>query len=110
VRGPEGVGGEAEAVGRTGGEVLHEHVGPGHQAGERLPSEGVLEVERDRLLVPVRPREVRAQTVDDLVVAAGKVAAGPALDLDDAGTEVAQVPSADRRRDRLFNRDHGDAL
>ena len=36
MRGPERVGGEGEAVGRAGGEVLHEHVGPGHQAGERL--------------------------------------------------------------------------
>jgi hypothetical protein len=36
VRGPERLGLEAEAAGRAGREVPHEHVGAGHQAGERL--------------------------------------------------------------------------
>jgi hypothetical protein len=69
----------------------------------------VLEVEGDRLLVPVGPREVGAEPVDDLVVAAGEVAAGPVLDLDDARAEVAEMTGADRRRDGLLNRDDGDA-
>ena len=100
-----------EAKARRGprGQVLDEHVGRAGQAAERFPAERVLHVQGHRLLVAVGPGEVGAHAVDHLVVAAGGVAAGAVLDLDDAGAEVAQVAGADGRGDRLLDRHDGDA-
>ena len=52
------VGAEAEPVQRAGAEVLHQHVGPPQQLGEHRLVAVVLEVEGDRLLVPVGGEEV----------------------------------------------------
>jgi hypothetical protein len=68
----------------------------------------VLEVERDRLLVPVCPGEVRAQPVDHVVVPAGEVAADAVLHLDDARAQITEMARANRRRDRLLHGDDGD--
>jgi hypothetical protein len=49
------------------------------------------------------------QTLDEVVVTAGEVAAVHPLDLDDVGAELGQVPRAERGRDRLLDRDHQNA-
>ncbi len=109
VGGPQLCGAEAEAGGGARRQVLHYHVGARREARQRLAAQGVLEVESHRLLVPVGPDEIGAHPVDHVVVAAGEVAAGAVLHLDDPGAEVAQVAGADRRGDGLLDRDDGDA-
>ena len=48
--------------------------------------------------------------VDDVVVAAREVASVESLDLDDAGTEIGQVPGGQRGGDGLLDGDDRDAL
>ena len=45
-----------------------------------------------------------------VVVAAGQVTTLDPLDLDDAGTEIGEVARGQRSRDRLLERDDGDAF
>src|SRR6185503_6020035 len=76
---------------------------------DRLPLL-VLDVERQALLRPVGPDEVRREAHDTLVVRAREIAHAGPLDLDDARTEVGKLPRAERRGDRMLERDDGDAI
>ena len=51
-----------------------------------------------------------AMAAHALVVGAREVAAARALDLDHARAEVGELARAERRRDRVFQRDDGDAI
>ena len=86
---------EAEPLEHAGAEVLHEHVGPVDQPQQHVAvaAVGVLEVERDRLLVAVGRQEVRrlARLAHERrPPAAGVVAVAGRLDLDHPGAEVAE--------------------
>src|SRR5438445_10645357 len=67
-------------------------------------------VERQALLRAVGPDEMRGEPAHALVVAPRKIAHSGPLDLDDACTEVGELPCAERRRDRVLQRDDGDAF
>ena len=90
------VGAEAEPVQGAGAEVLHEHVGPAQQLGEHRLVGVVLEVEGDRLLVPVGGEEVgrlppAVGGVDERrAPAAAVVTAARRLHLHDPRAEVAE--------------------
>ena len=53
------LGGESESIENSGAEVLHENVGAADKIFEGCAPAVGFEVERDRLLVPVRGEEVR---------------------------------------------------
>ena len=76
---------------------------------EHLSGARVLEIERETLLAAVGPDEMRAQAVSSLVIAACEIATIRALDLDDARALIRQLPGTERRRDRVLQRDDGDA-
>ncbi len=101
---------QAQPLGRPGGQVLHEHVGPAEQRVQHRPVRRVLYVELDALLAPVQPDEVTGLAVHGPVVAAGEVAAARPLHLDHPGTQVGQLPGGERSRHRLLQRDHQDAV
>jgi len=94
----------------AGSEVLHQHVGTFEQPREDRRGLGVLEVERQAFLAAVGPYEVRREPLDAAVVAAREVAAAGTLDLDHARAEVGELAGAERRRDRVLERDDGDAV
>jgi hypothetical protein len=52
------LGAQPRACGRSGRQVLDEHVGVRQQLSGDGDTTGVLDVERERLLVAVGPREV----------------------------------------------------
>ena len=52
----------------------------------------------------------RREAACALVVGTREVAAARTLDLDDACAEVGELPRAERRRDRMLERDDGDAF
>ena len=86
---------QAEPVEHAGAEVLHEHVGTVDELQQDVAVGLVLEVEGDRLLVAVGREEVRRLPVvlgadERWPPATGVVAVALGLDLDHAGTEVAQ--------------------
>jgi hypothetical protein len=58
---------------------------------DRLPIL-VLDVERQAFLRPVGPDEMRRESLDALVVRAREIADAGTLDLDDARTEIGEVP------------------
>ena len=91
-------------------EVLHQHVGLREQAVEDRRRLRVLDVERQALLAAVRPDEMRREPAHAAVVGAREVADAGALDLDDPGAEVGELARAERRRDRVLERDDGDAF
>ena len=101
---------EAEARGRAGHQVLHQHVGPGDELAQHLGRPRMLEVEREAFLRAVGPDEVRGQAGDALVVAAGEVAAAGPLELDHPGAEVGELAGAEGRGDRVLEREDGDAF
>ena len=59
----------------------------------------------DGFLAAIEPHEVAAFAVDDIVITARKVAVGP-FDFNDTGPGVGQSRRAERRRDRLLQRNH----
>ena len=102
---------QAEPRRRAGRQVLHDDVGLLHDQALEDPGRlGMLHVEREAFLGAVGPDEVRRQAAHALVVAAGEVARAGALDLDDAGAEVGQLAGGEGRRDRVLQRDDGDAF
>ena len=101
---------EPEPCGRSGGEVLDEHVGPLQQRVEHARDPRILEIERNALLAPVEPDEIARLAVHRSVVRAGEVARARPLDLDDPRPEVGELPGGERRRDRLLKGDDGDAV
>ena len=82
--------------------AIHELLGDGAiiRAGE---------VEHDAALAAVQPREVRRLAMERAVVSARDIAAVGAFDFDDVGAEIGQLPGAERRGDRLLERDHAQA-
>ncbi len=70
----------------------------------------VLDVQREALLRAVGPHEMRRQAAHALVVAAREVADAGPLDLDHARAEIGQLSRRERRRDRVLERDDGDAF
>ncbi len=101
------LGGESVAGGRARREVLHHDVGPGEQPLQRLGAARVAEVQRDRLLAPVEPDEVRGQFAEHrVVVVAGEVTAARVLHLDGAGAEVGEGTGGRRGGNSLLQPDH----
>ena len=102
---------EPEPRGGAGREVLHDDV---RVRADQVPEDRlrirVLDVERQAFLRPVRPHEVRREAAHALVVAAREVAGAGPLDLDHARAHVGQLPRGERRGDRVFERDDGDAF
>ena len=101
---------QPHARGRAGCEVLHQHVGRPQELQQRGLGLRVLHVERQAFLVAVEPGEVGRLALYPLVVAAREVAAAGALHLDDARAQVGQLSRAERRGDRMFERNDGDAV
>ena len=102
------VGAKTQTFGGAGCEVLQEDVGAVDQAPHDATALLGLEVDGERLLAAVEPDEVRSGAVDDVVVAAGEVAAVDAFDLDHARAEVGEVAGGQRRGDGLLDGDDGD--
>ena len=89
----------------AGLQVLHEHVGLGHDRLEQALAVRPGEVGDDRLLAAVEPHEVRAQPVDERVVGAREIALGP-LQLDHPRPGVGQLAARHRRGNGLVEREH----
>src|SRR3954470_1465183 len=70
----------------------------------------MLDVERHALLRPIGPHEMRRQAAHSAIVRTGEVADAGALDLDYARTEIGQLARAERRGNRLLERNDGDAI
>ena len=101
--------GEAEAAERARRQVADQHVGPAEQAGEHLGVGRFGQVELHRLLAVVQPDEVGGEAAHRAVVVPGGVPHPGVLHLDHPGAEVGEVARAQRGRDRLLERQHGDA-
>ena len=95
---------ESRACRRAGFQVLHEHIGAREHGGKQRLVLGLAEIEHDRFLAAVEPDEITALAVDEIVVAARKIALRP-LDFDDARAGIGEPTRAHRRGDRLFQRD-----
>ena len=95
---------EAEPVQHAGAEVLHQHVGAGHQPGQELPALLGLQVGGHRLLVAVRREEVRRHGVvlraDEGRPPGAGVVAGGGLHLDHPRAEVGEHHRGVRTRER----------
>ena len=87
---------DAEAVHHAGAEALHDHVGSRRQAEKRLTSQGILEVQGERALVPIDRVEHRGVLVDERRHPAHVVAASRVLDLDHIRAEVREQQGAER--------------
>ncbi len=85
-------GSQTQPRGGARREVLNEDVRGGDQLVEHAATGGHREVQGDGLLVAVDPDEVTAHAPDLRVVGPSEVTVSDALDLDDAGTHVGQVP------------------
>src|SRR6202044_3448071 len=103
-------GPKPETVGRTGSQVLHEYVGAVDEPQQQVPVAGVLDVKLDAFLAPVEPGEVAGLSERRVVVIAGEVAGAGPFDLDDASSEVGQLPGRERRGNGLLQGDDGDAV
>ena len=103
------VGPQSRPGGGPDGEVLDEHVGLGQDAQYEVAVVGLLDVDDERLLAPVQPREVGGLAVGGRVVAACEVAA-VAFKLDDARPGVREATGGQRCRHGLFERDDQDAV
>src|SRR6185503_21184575 len=85
-------------------EVLHEHIRPFQQAMQYRAGLPVLEIEREALLRPVAPYEMRTQATHAFVVGAREVARAGTLDLDHPGAEIGELARAERRRNGVLER------
>ncbi len=92
-----------------GSEILDEHVALRNQGAQDLDGFGLLEIEGERLLAPVEPDEIGREALHGGVVGAGEIAAAGALDLDDFGAEIGQMPGAERSGNGLFEREHANS-
>ena len=103
-------GSEAETAHRTRRKVVDVDIGARHQAPKHVERLGPLEIERERLLRPVRPDEVTGQPLHGVVVGARKIADAWPLDLDHARTEVGQLPTGKGRRNGLLDGDDNETV
>ena len=101
---------QPEALGGAWRQVLQEHVGFRQQPLEHILRRLVLDVEREALLRAVGPDEVRGQSLDGLVIAARRIAAAGALDLDHARAHFGELAGRERPGDDLLERDDGNAF
>jgi hypothetical protein len=90
VAGGDGVVVQREALEPAGPEVLDHDVGPGGEALGHVEVRGLLQVQRDRPLVPVDAQVVRRDVVAHGRHPRAGVVAGRALDLDHLGAEVGE--------------------
>ena len=70
----------------------------------------MLDIERERLLRPVEPDEVRRLALHRRVIRTCEVTHTGALDLDDAGAQISQLSGRKGRGHRLLEREDGDPL
>ena len=101
---------QAQPPRSTRGQVLNQNVGTLQQAGEHLHRHRLLQVQRQALLGAVGPDEVRGQAAHPVIVGAREIPRTRALDLDDARAQVGKLARAQRRGDRMLERDDGDAV
>src|SRR5262249_13709064 len=71
---------------------------------------GILYIQRQAFLGSVHPDEMRGLSLYRGVVAARRVAASRALDLDDARAQFGELTRAERPGDDLLEADHGNSL
>ena len=90
---------EAHAGEHAGPVVLDQHVGPLEETGQDGLALLGVEIEGDRLLVPVELGEVPRQAVHDRALPANGIALARRLDLDDLGAHVAEEHAAERARE-----------
>ena len=99
IEGVDVLPGDAHAVERTGGKVLHHHVATGDQTVQHLQPTFALGVDGDRALVVVEHGEVQAvHTWDVTQLATCGVALPWPLNLDDIGPQPSQQLRAGRAR------------
>jgi hypothetical protein len=96
---------EPQLLHGAGLEVLADDVGGGDEAQRGLHALGLLQVERDALLVAVEGREEARARAEQ----AARVVALDGLDLDDLGAEVGQQQAAGRTHDHVGELDDADA-
>ena len=96
--------GEAQLGERAGLQVLHEHVGLGHDRLEQAAVLGLGEVGDDGFLAAVEPHEVRALALDEPVVVAREIALGP-LQLDHPRPRIGELARGHRRGHGLVERE-----
>ena len=96
--GDELLGHEAEPGHHRGPEVLDQHVGGGHELAQDGEVVGVVEVERDRPLPPVRVHEVGRGAAAARAHVAEDVAARRPLHLDHVGALLGQDHRGERPR------------
>ena len=101
---------EAEPVERAGREVLHEHVGPGHQLLEQGLAVSGLEVQGEALLVGVQHQEEQALAARVGHVGARDVALPGRLELDYVGPQPSQDLGAGGSRLVVRHVDDADAV
>ncbi|MNL15081.1 hypothetical protein D3C87_1360520 [compost metagenome] len=94
---------------RPRGEVLHQHVRARQQPFHHRRGAGRLHVQRQAFLRTVGPDEMRRQAAHARVVGAGEIPRAGPLDLDHARAKVRQLAGAERRGNRLFEGDDGNA-
>jgi hypothetical protein len=78
-------------------------------ARSNAASSGCFNVEDDRFLAAIQPDEIGALPVRHRIVAAREISRR-SFDLDHSRACVGETRSAERRRDRLFERDDENAL
>ena len=100
---------DAEARRDAGAERFDQHVGLAGETQEIGATLLALEVEHDALFVAVDPHEVTRFAVNRVVVGAGKITR-IAFNLDDTGTEIAQLARCEGRSHRLLERHDEDAV
>ena len=101
---------QAQTCRSAGREVLHQHVGLFQQALEDDFRFIMLDVQRQAFLRPIGPDKMRGQAIDALVICTREVTDAGALDLDDACAQIGQLARAERRSNRMFEGDDGDAV
>ena len=92
----EHVGAEAPALQGAGAEVLDQHVGAGQETFEQVGAGGPGQVEGGAALVAAEQRPPQRHAVLGGAVAAGRIALGGMLDLDDVGAEVSEDGGGER--------------
>ena len=107
----QGLVGHAQPCGSTWRQVLHQYIRlPDHQLLQDAVGGLLLDIQREALLRAVGPDEVGGQAPHPPVVGPREVACAGPLDLDDARAQVGELARGERRRDRVFEGDDGDAL
>jgi len=87
-------------------EVLHDDVRVlDDQALQDCLAFGMLDIERQAFFRAIGPNEMRREAFDALVVCTREIPDTGPLDLDDACSDVGKLARAERRSDRVLERD-----